>query len=337
MPTKSTVGAGELPLLEEEVRDQSAGAVRSEGPIDGDGESLRTVVVALAANLGIAAAKIIAALLTRSSAMLAEAFHAGADAGNQVLLLVANRRARRPPDQDHPMGHGREAYFWALLASLGVFLAGALLSLRQGLDQLIHQRPVSSWLVAYLVLGVSFCLDGGSLVRAYRQIKKEATTLDREFLEHLDLSSDPIARAVFAEDAVAMVGDLVAFVGILLHQLTGSAVPDALAALVIAVSLGIVALDLARRNRKFLVGQEASPAIRRRLAQLIAAQPGITAVGQLLVTFLGPRRLWVLARIELDGALTGAAVADLLRTTERAIHAQSPAIARVDLVPRGRE
>jgi cation diffusion facilitator family transporter len=301
-----------------------------------DGESLRTVVVALAANLGIAAAKIVAALLTRSSAMLAEAFHAGADAGNQVLLLVADRRAGRPPDEDHPMGHGREAYFWALLASLGVFLAGALLSLRQGVHQLIHPQAVSSWSAAYLVLGLSLCLDGVSLVRAFRQIKHEATTLDRDFLEHLDLSSDPIARAVFAEDAVAMVGNVVAFVGILLHQLTGSAVPDAVAALVIGVSLGIVALDLARRNRKFLVGQEASPEIRQRLAQLISAQPGITAVGQLLVTFLGPRRLWVLARIELDGALTGAAVAELLRATERVVQAQSTAIARIDLVPRGR-
>ena len=294
------------------------------------------MVVALASNLGIAAAKIVAALLTRSSAMLAEAFHAGADTGNQVLLLIADHRGRRPPDQEHPMGHGREAYFWALLASLGVFLAGALLSVRQGIHQLVQPQPVSSWLPAYLVLGVSFCLDGVSLVRAYRQIKREATTLDREFLEHLDLSSDPIARAVFAEDAVAMVGDLVAFVGILLHQLTGSPVPDAAAALVIGVSLGIVALDLARRNRKFLVGQEASPAIRRRLAQLIAAQPGITGVGQLLVTFLGPRRMWVLARIELDGALTGAAVAELLRATERVVQAQSPTIARIDLVPRGR-
>jgi cation diffusion facilitator family transporter len=306
----------------------------AESPADGEG--LRTVVVALAANLGIAAAKIVAALLTRSSAMLAEAFHAGADAGNQVLLLVADRRARRPPDEDHPMGHGREAYFWALLASLGVFLAGALLSLRQGVHQLVHRQPVSSWLAAYLVLAVSFCLDGASLIRAYRQIKNEATTLDREFLEHLDLSSDPIARAVFAEDAVAMVGNVVAFMGILLHQLTGSAIPDAVAALVIGLSLGIVALDLARRNRKFLVGLVASPAIRRRLAELIAAQPGISAVGQLLVTFLGPRRLWVLARIELDGALTGAAVAELLRATERVVQAESTAIARVDLVPRGR-
>lgn len=324
-----------LPRPEDDVLNQSARAAQPERPTVAGGESLRTVVVALAANLGIAAAKVVAALLTRSSAMLAEAFHGVADAGNQVLLLVADQRGRRPPDENHPLGHGREAYFWALLASLGVFLAGALLSLRQGVLQLLHPRSVSSLLAAYLVLGVSFCLDSVSLVRAYRQIKNEADTLEREFLEHFDLSSDPVARAVFAEDAVAMVGDLLAFVGILLHQVTGSAIPDAVAALVIGVSLGMVALDLARRNRKFLVGQEASPAIRRRLAQLIAEQPGITALGQLLVTFVGPRQLWVVARIQLDGALSGPAVAELLRATERAIHAQSTAIARVDLVPRG--
>src|SRR5579884_2977579 len=103
---------------------------RRAGPEDGVGEGLRTVVVALAANLGIAAAKLVAALLTRSSAMLAEVFHSSADTGNQVLLLVANRRARRPPEPGYPMGHGREAYFWALIASLGMFFTGALLSIR---------------------------------------------------------------------------------------------------------------------------------------------------------------------------------------------------------------
>src|SRR2546421_11255240 len=101
-------------------------------------ESTRTAAVALAANLGIAVAKLVAALISRSSAMLAEAFHALADSGNQVLLLVAQRRGSAPPDARHPMGHGREAYFWALIASLGVFLTGALLSLRQGVLELVH-------------------------------------------------------------------------------------------------------------------------------------------------------------------------------------------------------
>jgi divalent metal cation (Fe/Co/Zn/Cd) transporter len=130
--------------------------------------------------------------------------------------------------------------------------------------------------------------------------------------------------------------NLVAFAGIVLHQVTGSPIPDAVAALVIGVSLGVVALDLARRNGDFLVGRAASPAIRGRLQAGIAGQPGITAIDELLVTFLGPRRLWVVARIEIDEGLNGAAVKDLLRTTEGVLQQQSPAIARVDLVPRGR-
>lgn len=301
-----------------------------------EGESLRTIVVALAANVAIAAAKFAAALLTGSSAMLAEAFHASADAGNQVLLLVADRRARRPPDDEHPMGHGREAYFWSLMASLGVFFTGALLSLRQGFREIAHPTATSSYAIAYVVLAVSFTLDGISWVRAYRQIRSEAATLDRGFVEHLDLSSDPVARAVFAEDSVALLGNLVAFAGIVLHQVTGSAIPDAVAALTIGVGLGVVAFDLARRNADFLVGRAASPAIRRSLQEGIAGQPGITAIDELMVTFLGPRRLWVLARIEIDQSLNGAAVKALLRATEKALQEQSPAIARVDLIPRGR-
>ena len=147
-------------------------------PPPGEGESLRTVVIALVANVGIAAAKLVAGLVTRSSAMLAEAIHATADTGNQVLLLLADRLARRPADEAHPLGHGREAYFWALVAALGMFLTGALLAVRQGIMELFHPVRVSSPLAAYVVLAVSFGLDGVSLRRAYRQLKKEATRLE---------------------------------------------------------------------------------------------------------------------------------------------------------------
>ena len=302
-------------------------------PPPGEGESLRTVVIALLANAGIAVAKFVAALLTRSSAMLAEAIHATADTGNQVLLLLAARRARRPPDETHPLGHGREAYFWALVAALGMFLTGALLAVRQGLMELFHPVRVSSPLAAYVVLGIAFCLDGASLLRAYRQLKKEATRLDLEFLEHFDRSSDPVGRAVFAEDAVAMVGDVVAFLGIVIDQRTGSAIPDAAAALLIGLCLAVVALDLTRRNRDFLVGRQASTAVRDGLCQLISRRPGVTGVDELWVTFVGPRRLWVVARIRTDDALDGRAMKQLLRATEQAIQAQSTSFERVYLVP----
>jgi len=299
----------------------------------GGGESLRTIVIALLANAGIAAAKFVAAALTRSSAMLAEAIHATADTGNQVLLLVADRRARQPADETHPLGFGREAYFWALVAALGMFLTGALLSVRQGIMELFHPVRVSSPLAAYTVLGISFCLDGMSLWRAYRQLKTEAARLELDFLEHFDRSSDPVGRAVFAEDAVAMVGNVVAFAGITIDQVTGSAIPDAVAALIIGLCLAVVALDLTRRNRDFLVGRQASAAFRNGLCQLISRQPGVTAIDELWVTFVGPRRLWVVARIQTDDALDGRAMKRLLRATEQAVQAQSTTLERVDLIP----
>jgi cation diffusion facilitator family transporter len=298
-------------------------------------ESFGTVVVALLTNAGVAVAKLLAALFTGSSAMFAEAIHAGADTGNEVLLLIAERRGRQPPDERHPMGHGREAYFWALIASLLVFLTGALTSLRQGVEELLHPTPASSFSVAYIVLAVSFCLDGVSLLRAYRQLRKEAGTLNRQFLEHLDATSDPIARAVFAEDAAALAGNVIALAGIALHQATGSAVPDGIAAILVGLSLGFVAFDLARRNSDFLIGRQAPASMRRTAESVIASQPGIRAVRELLVNFLGPRRVWLVARVDIDDGMSSQQLKDVLWATECALKSSSPFIERIDLVPIG--
>ncbi len=300
---------------------------------DGSGEGLRTVVIALAANLGIAGAKLIAALLTRSSAMVAELFHSSADTGNQVLLLVANRRAQHPAEPGYPIGHGREAYFWALIASLGMFFTGALLSIREGIAELLHPTRISSLPVAYTVLAVSFCLDGMSLMRAVRQLRREAARLDREFVEHLVITSDPVARAVFAEDSVSVVGNVLAAAGISLHQVTGSAVPDAVAALLIGVLLGVVALDLARRNRDFLIGREATPPTRARVADLITRQSGVARLGELLVMYVGPRQLWVLARVDVHGGLDGRGIDRVISHVEDTLRNELPFVVRVDVVP----
>jgi len=302
-----------------------------------ESESVLTVVVALAANLGIAAAKLGAAVMSRSSAMLAEAFHAMADSGNEVLLLVAQRRSGRPADEKHPLGHGREAYFWALIASLAVFVTGALLSVRQGIEQLFSETKATSFTVAYVVLLIALVLESLSLGRAYRQLRKEANDLSREFIEHFDLSSDPIARAIFAEDAAAVAGNLIAAIGIALHQITGSAVPDGIAAILIGLVLGYVAVQLARRNGDFLIGRGAPTNIRDRVQNVIATRPGVRAVADLVVTFLGPRRLWVIARIDFDDQLDGAGVKALVRSIERALTDESRFISRIDLVPASRD
>lgn len=297
-------------------------------------EGLRTVVLALAANFGTAVAKLVAALITGSSAMLAEAFHAFADTGNEVLLLVAERRSRKPADERHPLGHGRRAYFWALIASLGVFTIGAMLSVRQGILTLVAPEPIKSFRVAYIILAIAFVLDSVSLIQAHGQLRDEARALNRGFLEHLDLSSDPIARGVFAEDAAALVGNGIAFVGIVLHQLTGSSLPEAIAALVIGLLLGIVAIQLAQRNGAMLIGTQPSAGFRQRIGARIEAVEGIQAVSELLATFIGPRRIWVVARVAVDAELNATELETTATAVERALKRESPFIARVDVVPR---
>jgi cation diffusion facilitator family transporter len=299
------------------------------------GESTTTVVVALAANLGIAIAKLAAALISGSSAMLAESFHALADTGNEVILLVAQRSSARPPDERHPLGHGRAAYFWALIAALGVFVTGALLSMRQGVLELLHPGESTSFLVAYVVLAISLVLESISLARAYRQIRHEASELKREFTEHLNLSSDPIARAVLAEDAAAVAGNLIAGAGIALRQLTGSGIPDGVAALLIGLVLAYVAFELAGRNADFLIGRRAPANIEADIRKTITAVSGVTGVGELLVIFIGPRQLRVLARVDIDDALDGAHVKALVRSLEETVIRSSPYIVRVDVVPDG--
>jgi len=292
-------------------------------------------VVALAANLGIAIAKLVAALISGSSAMLAESFHALADTGNEVILLVAQRSSARPPDDRHPLGHGRAAYFWALIAALGVFVTGALLSIREGVLELLHPAESTSFLLAYIVLAISLVLESISLARAYRQIRHEATDLKREFREHLKLSSDPIARAVLAEDAAAVAGNLIAAIGIALRQLTGSGIPDGVAALLIGLVLAYVAFELARRNGDFLIGRRAPRNIEADIRKTITGMRGVKGVGELLVIFIGPRQLRVLARVDIDDALDGAQVKSLVREIEDTLIKGSPYVARVDVVPDG--
>jgi cation diffusion facilitator family transporter len=212
------------------------------------GESALTVVVALVANALIAVAKFVAAAMTGSSAMLAEAFHSLADTGNEGLLLVAQRRSARPPDEAHPLGHGREAYFWALLAAVGVFVAGSVVALREGLEELLSPTPAADYAIAYVVLAIALVLESVSLSQAWRQLRREARQRDRQLLRHVMLTSDPTVRAVFAEDSAAVLGSVIALVGVALHQTTGSAAPDGIASLAIGVLLAVVAYTLGSRN-----------------------------------------------------------------------------------------
>ena len=300
-----------------------------------EGESAATVTFAFFANLLIALVKLAAAILTRSSALFAEAAHAFADTGNGSILILADRRGDRPPDEGHPLGHGREAYFWALLASVGVFITGGLLSISEGVHALLHPEVIRSFVLAYGVLATSLIVESASLWKVHRQLRTEADTLRRELLDHVNVTSDPVTRAVFAEDVVAVSGNLVAIAGVALHQVTGSPVPDAGAAIVIGLGLTVVAYLLASRNRRFLIGEQAPQPLRERLGSELLVVPGIDAIEELVVTFVGPRQVQVLARVDVDDTLSGGEVEELVRRSEIALRGASDAVTRVDVVPRG--
>jgi cation diffusion facilitator family transporter len=287
-----------------------------------------TVLVALGANALVAIAKSFAAVLTGSASMFAEAAHSWADTGNEVFLVIANRRSQRPADRAHPFGHGREAYLWSLFAAMGLFVSGAVVSVTRGVHELFSPEPTGAFAVGYAVLAVSFVLEALSFAQAVRQAGAEARSLRRDLLEHVLVTSDPTLRAVVAEDATALVGLTIAGAGMVAHQLTGSAVPDAIGSILVGLLLAGVAVVLINRNRAFLVGQEASPRLRAAVLGALSGDPDVARVTYLRVEFVGPRMLAIVGDVDLVGDDTEASLAMRLRAVERRLRA-SPAVAGV--------
>ena len=288
-------------------------------------ESLTTVLVAFAANLLIAAAKSVAAVLTGSASLVAEAAHSWADTGNEVFLLVANRRSQRPADAAHPQGHGREAYVWSLFAALGLFVAGAAVSITHGVQELIHPEPADNYAVGYVVLLLAFVLEGVSFRQSVRQARPEAESLQRDLIEHILATSDPTLRAVFAEDLAALTGVLIAAAGLAAHQLTGSPTPDAVGSILVGVLLAVVAVVLINSNRRFLIGQEVDPRVRAATLQALLEAPEVARVTYLRIEVVGPRMVSVVGDVDLTGDDTESHLAVRLRALEARLSA-SPAV-----------
>ena len=317
-------------------------------------DSMRTVLVSLGAGIGVALAKAVTAAFTGSTALAAEAAQSLTDTGNDLFLFVAQRRSSRSPDDQHPLGYGREAYFWALIAALGVFVAGAAFSLRQGIEELIHPSVTSSFAVAYIVLAISTVFDLVSIRQSAGQLNRRARRYNREFLEESRVTSDPTLRAVFLEDAVSIGGDVIAFAALALNQITGSSLYQGVAAVLIAVVIIRVSLRLISRSHDFLVGawsgaaggpqgrdvagftQPFRPAEEETVRAFLLGYPGVTAIRELLVTFVGPGRVWIVARVDIDDALRGAQVKTLVRGIESGLKDESEIFYRVDIVPIGR-
>lgn len=291
------------------------------------GDSTFTVLVALGANLAVAVAKTFAAVLSGSASMSAEAAHSWADTGNEVFLLVANRRSTRAADERRPLGYGREAYVWSLLAAVGLFVVGAAVSIWRGVTELLHgAEGDEDYRLAYIVLAIAFILEGISLLQSLRQLRRDARTFESDVLQYAFQTSDPTVRAVFAEDSAALIGIGIAFVGILLHQLTGDVVWDGVGSILVGALLGVVAVVLINRNRIFLTGEAGPDRLQQALRDKLGSFPEVASVRFLRPEFIGPKQIFVIASVDLMGDRVESSVARMLRMLEHRFEDEVPEI-----------
>ncbi|AYL39332.1 hypothetical protein CNQ36_02760 [Streptomyces fungicidicus] len=290
-----------------------------------------TVLVALAANLVIAVAKAVGGLLAASPALLSEAAHSVADSMNEVFLLAALRRSRRPADRRHPFGYGKERFFWSLLAAVGIFVMGGCFSFYQGVEALRNggDEKLSGYVAGLIVLGVALLAEGGSLLRALYQIRRQGGRLSE--------MRDPALRTVVAEDGTAVLGVTLAIVGMALHMITGQVVWEASASLAIGALLVYVAYRLGREARDQLIGEAADPEASDRIRELLRTQPEIDSVEALLTMKTGLDTALVAARVDLVPGIESERLEEVAVRIKRSIARQVPEADQIflDVTERG--
>ncbi|MGB3437786.1 MAG: cation diffusion facilitator family transporter [Actinophytocola sp.] len=297
-------------------------------------ESTLTVLVALGANFAIAVLKLIAGVITGSAAMLAEAGHSIADTFTEGLLLTALRRSSKPADRAHPFGYGKERYFWSLMAAVSIFTSGALFAFYEGFRTVFGEpEEQTNPLVGYIVLALAFVLEGVSWLRAARQLRGEAAAEKRTVRQYLNLIDDPTVKTVFFEDSAALVGILLAFGGLAMHDVTGSSVWDGLASVLIGVLLAGVAYLLGRTNMGLLIGRQADPAIVRGAREMLADTPEVEVVVDLLTMVTGTDQVLLCARVDFVDDLTSADLEIVCVRIAGELHERFPDLDEVFLEP----
>ena len=294
------------------------------------GESLLTVLIALGVNTVIAVVKSIVGAVTGSAAMVAEAAHSWADAGNEVFLLLAERRAGRGPDARHPLGYGRAAYVWSMVAAFGLFAVGSAVSVWHGITAWSAPEEEAEYTIAYIVLAVAFVLEGISFLNAHRRVRRDAERRHISDATFLRQTSDPTLRAVWVEDASALIGLAIAAAALALHQLTGDPRWDAAGSILVGVLLGVVAIFLLSRNMAFLVGEVADPVVRTRVLRWLLERPEVLSVSYLHLEYVGPEKLFVVGAVDLAGDERESKAAVLLQRVEDAL-LEHPRVAAVVL------
>lgn len=258
--------------------------------------SKKVIIAALIGNTAIAITKFIAASITGSSAMLSEGIHSLVDTGNQGLLLFGMKQAQKPPDEAFPFGHGKEIYFWSFVVAILIFSVGAGVSLYEGIHHMIHPEQIESPYINYIVLGLAIVFEGGALLFALKEFNRSRGKLG--YIEAVQRGKDPSLFVVLFEDSAAMLGLVVAMLGIFLAQLTGLAWFDGLASVIIGLILGGTAWWLAYETKGLLIGEAANHKVIQGIRSLTREIPHIGQVNEVLTMHMGPD--FVLVNISAD-------------------------------------
>ena len=226
----------------------------------------RVLYAALTGNFFVAATKAVAAVITGSSAMVSEAVHSFVDTGDQLLLLYGLHRSRLPPHEEHPLGHGRELYFWSFVVALLIFALGAGISIYEGMLHIHHPTPITDPRVSYIVLGLAFLFEGWSWTVALKEVRRVKGS--RGILEEFERSKDPPSFMVLFEDTAALLGIMIAALTTFLSIKLRLPILDGVASILIGLILATIAVALARESKSLLIGEQADPALRKSLLQV---------------------------------------------------------------------
>ena len=290
----------------------------------------RVLVLALAANLGIAVAKFAAAAIAGSSALLTEGVHSLVDSTNQLLLMYGQKRAAKPADARHPAGYGRELYFWSFVVALLVFALGAGVSVYEGIQHVLNPEKAVSPLIGYLVLAVAFALEGGSTVAAFREF--DAARGGKSWWRALIDTKDATTVIVLLENGAAMAGILIAALGLWISQLSGDARFDGIASIFIGLLLGVVAVFLAREAKGLLIGEAADPVLVEGIRSA-ASRTGVMGIGDIMTIHNAPEQVVAALNVDFDNRLTAGDVERIVDEIERAVQQQFPSVTRIYVRP----
>jgi cation diffusion facilitator family transporter len=293
--------------------------------------STRTLVIALVANLGIAVSKFAAAAVTGSSAMLTEGVHSVVDSTNQLLLMWGRRQAKKPPDKFHPLGYGRELYFWSFVVAVLVFSLGAGVSIYEGIIHIAHPEEAVSPTIAYAVLLVAFLLEGWSTLEAFNEFKAAKGQLG--WVEAIRRSKDPPSFIVLLENGAAMAGIIAAAVGLALSHLTGDPFYDGAASVVIGVILGVTAFVLAYESKGLLIGEAADPELVKGLHDLACSKAGVVGVGHVLTVHSSPDQITAMVNVDFEDSISAGDVERIVREVEVEARRRWPAVRRLFVRP----